>query len=309
MARIQRNKAEGFGEGAHGSHPFGSVGAELVAAQRRRGPADVWLALIIDTALLLRLRHVKCWPDWHSTEWHATGPTIVSRAQSRDRNRASLHPLRTPHGIRKNTRRPRRRPHRGDQPVAGRRGAGGAPLQPGRRTFTARCHGVRGIVDEELCRPDPGDQPQPGAGGQHALQRPGLNPRQARRRLLPARFSRCCRRTRSATSSTSAATTPPTRCTSSTRKRKGRATTCAASTSPRPSTTTWSSNDHTPGFPSAARFVAQAFGRQPRQPRAARRVDQRGHGPARRLPDRRLRAGQEVPGRRPAPDLPARARL
>jgi 6-phosphofructokinase len=37
------------------------------------------------------------------------------------------------------------------------------------------------------------------------------------------------------------------------------ATRCAASTSPRPSTTTWCCNDHTPGFPSAARFVAQAF--------------------------------------------------
>jgi 6-phosphofructokinase 1 len=55
-------------------------------------------------------------------------------------------------------------------------------------------------------------------------------------------------------------------------------------------------NDHTPGFPSAARFVAQAF---------ARCVRGRGHGPARGLPDRRFCAGKEVSRRRPAPDLRA----
>ena len=49
--------------------------------------------------------------------------------------------------------------------------------------------------------------------------------------------------------------------------------------------------------------------RQPRQRRAARRVHGGGDGPARRLPDGGLGAGQEVPRRRAAPDLPARARL
>jgi 6-phosphofructokinase 1 len=67
-------------------------------------------------------------------------------------------------------------------------------------------------------------------------------------------------------------------------------------------------NDHTPGFPSAARFVAQAF--------AGANLDNAAlpgvyvgvvMGRHAGLPDRRVGAGQEVPRRRPAPDLPARA--
>ena len=50
-------------------------------------------------------------------------------------------------------------------------------------------------------------------------------------------------------------------------------------------------NDHTPGFGSAAKFVAQALhGRQPRQPFAAGHQDQHRHGPPRRLPHRRRHA-------------------
>ena len=49
--------------------------------------------------------------------------------------------------------------------------------------------------------------------------------------------------------------------------------------------------------------------RQPGQRRAARRVRGGGDGPACRIPDRGLGAGQEVPRRRAAPDLPAGARL
>ena len=68
--------------------------------------------------------------------------------------------------------------------------------------------------------------------------------------------------------------------------------------------------DHMPGYPSAARFVAQAFvGRQSRQRRAPRRLLRRRHGPARRLPHRGLGAGAQISGRRPASHLPARAHL
>ena len=50
-------------------------------------------------------------------------------------------------------------------------------------------------------------------------------------------------------------------------------------------------------------------GRQSRQSRAARRLHRSGHGPPCRLADRGRGAGPEVPRRRAAPDLPARARL
>ncbi len=50
-------------------------------------------------------------------------------------------------------------------------------------------------------------------------------------------------------------------------------------------------------------------GRRSRQRRAAGREDQRGHGPARRLPHRGRRAGAHLSRRRSAPDIPARAAL
>ena len=159
-------------------------------------------------------------------------------------------------------------------------------------------------------RPHPRDQPQSRDGGRHALLGAGLDPRQARPRLLPGdlqgpagarhRLLPLHRRQRF-------------RRHRAHRRRGGRrppATTCAASTSPRPSTTTSSVTDHCPGYPSAARFVAQAFmGANLDNALAARRLRRRGHGPPRRLADRGLGAGPEIPGRRPAPDLPARARL
>ena len=68
--------------------------------------------------------------------------------------------------------------------------------------------------------------------------------------------------------------------------------------------------DHTPGYPSAARFVAQAFAGanldNAALPGVYCAVD---HGPPRRLPHRGRRAGAQVPRRRPAPDLPAGAHL
>ena len=48
-------------------------------------------------------------------------------------------------------------------------------------------------------------------------------------------------------------------------------------------------NDHAPGFPSAARFVAEAvYGSGPRRSRAAGRLPRRSDGPPVRIPDRRL---------------------
>ena len=68
--------------------------------------------------------------------------------------------------------------------------------------------------------------------------------------------------------------------------------------------------DHTPGFPSAARFVAQAFmGANLDNAALQWRLLRRHHGPPRRLPHRRLGAGAQIPGRRAAPDLRARAHL
>ena len=61
-------------------------------------------------------------------------------------------------------------------------------------------------------------------------------------------------------------------------------------------------NDHTPGFGSAARFVAQAFMGVNLDNRALPGVlHRRGHGPPRRLPHRRRVARPQVPRRRPAP--------
>jgi hypothetical protein len=69
-------------------------------------------------------------------------------------------------------------------------------------------------------------------------------------------------------------------------------------------------NDHTPGFPvGRALRGAGLRRRQPGQRCPAGRVCRRRHGPPCGLSDRSLGAGQEVPRRRPAPDLPARAHL
>ena len=57
--------------------------------------------------------------------------------------------------------------------------------------------------------------------------------------------------------------------------------------------------DHVPGYPSAARFVAQAFaGANLDNQRADRRLLRRGDGPPRRLPHRRLGAGAQISRRR-----------
>ena len=69
-------------------------------------------------------------------------------------------------------------------------------------------------------------------------------------------------------------------------------------------------NDHTPGFPSAARFVAQAFMGANLDNAALPGVYiARGDGPPCRLPHRGFGARQEIPRRRPASDLCAGAHV
>ena len=66
--------------------------------------------------------------------------------------------------------------------------------------------------------------------------------------------------------------------------------------------------DHTPGFPSAARFVAQAFmGANLDNAALPRRLLRRHHGPPRGLSHRRLGAGAQISRRRAASHLSARA--
>ena len=68
--------------------------------------------------------------------------------------------------------------------------------------------------------------------------------------------------------------------------------------------------DHTPGYPSAARFVAQAFAGANLDNLALKGVYVRGgDGPARRLPHRGFGAGAQISRRRPPSHLSARAHL
>ena len=212
------------------------------------------------------------------------------------------------HDSHQDPRRPGRRPHRGDQPVAGRRGAGGAPHGAGgahlRRAPRRARHRQRG-----LRRPDARDQPQPRDGGGHARLGAGLHPRQARPEVLPpdlrgaarARHRPLLLHRRQRLVGHGAH-----------RQRGGAQGRLPAALHPHP-------QDHRqrPGVqrPHAGLPVGGAFRgpglrrRQPGQRGAARRLRGGGDGPACRLPDGGLGAGQEVPGRRAAPDLPARARL
>ena len=75
------------------------------------------------------------------------------------------------------------------------------------RIYGAR-HGVRGIDQRGLRRPDARDQPQPRDGRPTRHPRPWARPATSPTGNIARRSSRCCRRTASAISSTSAATTP-----------------------------------------------------------------------------------------------------
>ena len=160
-------------------------------------------------------------------------------------------------------------------------------------------------------RPDPGDQPQPRAGGRHAVLGAGLDPRQARPaptaseifKVLQAHGIGYFFYIGGNDSSDTVRIV-------SEEAREGRLRRCAASTSPRRSTTTWWSTTTRPGFPSAARFVAQAF--------AGANLDNRAlpgvyvgvvMGRHAGFLTAASALGAEVRRRRPAPDLPARARL
>ena len=134
-----------------------------------------------------------------------------------------------------------RRPHRRDQPVAGRRGARGARASSMSSAVYGARHGVRGIVNEDFV-----DLTQETS---HNLELVAATPSSALGSTRDKPDLKYCQRDlqgaagarASGTSSTSAATTRPTPCASSARRRQRPATRCAASTSPRRSTTTWSS--------------------------------------------------------------------
>ena len=146
-------------------------------------------------------------------------------------------------------------------------------------------------------RPDAGDQPQPGDGRRHAVLGAGLDPRQARPQVLPARSSRCCRRTTSAHffyigGNDSSDTV---------RIVSEEAAKAELSAALHPY-----SQDHRqrPGRqrPHAGLSLGGALRRpglrrrQSRQRRAARRLCRRGHGPPCRLPDRgRARSARNSP--------------
>ncbi|MCY1365842.1 hypothetical protein D9M69_527130 [compost metagenome] len=88
------------------------------------------------------------------------------------------------HAIRKNSRRPGRRPHRRDQPVAGGRGAGGAAL-PERETGLRRAPRRARYCGRGVRGPHAGDQSQPRSGGLYPGLGAGLHARQARPEVLP----------------------------------------------------------------------------------------------------------------------------
>ena len=177
------------------------------------------------------------------------------------------------------------------------------------RVYGAR-HGVRGIVNEDFVDLTQETSHNLELVAGHAVVGAGLHARQARPEVLPARSSRCCRRTsiRYFFYIGGNDSSDTVRIVNEEARKAGYALRCIHI--PKTIDNDLVGNDHTPGLPvGGALRGAGLHRRQPRQPRAARRLHRRGDGPARRLPDRRLGAGQEVPRRRPAPDLPARARL
>ena len=110
-----------------------------------------------------------------------------------------------------------------------------------------------------LRRPDAGNQPQPRAGRRHAVLGARLDPRQARPQRTARRSSRCCARTSIGHffyigGNDSSDTV---RIVSQEAQKAGYPLRCIHI--PKTIDNDLVGNDHTPGFPSAARFVAQAF--------------------------------------------------
>ncbi len=120
-------------------------------------------------------------------------------------------------------------------------------------------HGVRGIVNEDFVDLTQETTHNLEMVACDAVLGARLDPRQARSQILPRRSSRCCARMGSAVSSILAGTTAPIRC-ASFREEAGRADyPLRVMHIPKTIDNDLMINDHTPGFPSAARWVAQAF--------------------------------------------------
>ena len=108
-------------------------------------------------------------------------------------------------------------------------------------------------------RPHPRDQPQSRDGRPTRPPRPWARPATSPTAPTARRSSRSCRRTASATSSISAATIRSTPCASSPRRRRPPSYDLRCIHIPKTIDNDLVVNDHCPGYPSAARFVAQAF--------------------------------------------------
>ena len=83
------------------------------------------------------------------------------------------------HVVAENSRRPRRRPDRRHQPVAGRRRAGGAQIRDVERVYGA-AYGVRGIVNEDFVDLGRETEPQSGSGRRDARPRRWARPATSR---------------------------------------------------------------------------------------------------------------------------------
>ncbi len=157
--------------------------------------------------------------------------------------------------------------------------------------------------------PHPGDHAELRAGRRHAVLGPGLDPRQARPGLLPRdlrdpegardRLLLLCRWQRFVGHGAH-------------RRRGGQGRQVPAALDPHPEDRGQRHRRERPhaGLP-LGRPLRRAglHGDQSRQQGAARRLHRRRHGPQCRLPHRLLGPGQEVPGRRAAPHLFARAQF
>ena len=119
--------------------------------------------------------------------------------------------------------------------------------------------GVRGIVNDDLVNLGQETAPNSGGDGRHTSGRPGLDPGQAGPQCCQKIFKVLQGARDSIRSSTSAATIPPTPCASSPRRPKKSDHGLRAVHIPKTIDNDLVGFDHVPGYPSAARFVAQAF--------------------------------------------------
>ncbi len=165
-----------------------------------------------------------------------------------------------------------RGPHGRHQSVAGRRGAGGAPVSATsprlRRAAWRTRHRQRGSG-----RSRPGERPAIWRRSRRRRPRRSVRPATSPTASIARRSSACCARTRSTPSSISAATIPPTPCASSPRRRGRRELRSRAIHIPKTIDNDLVGFDHTPGYPfRGAVRGAGVHGGQSRQCGAAGRL-------------------------------------